>query len=136
MSSCGTARKMRYALLMVSVGVLLLTATFGMKMVMMDDGDTAMADCPFMETGSLCQMTVAEHLRVWESLFVSVTHPEFLLALLLVVAVTIGFVSLTLTGPPRFMIAVDQYRRRPDFALFKPLSLAFSDGIIQPKLYS
>lgn len=121
---------------MVSVGLLLVTATLGMKMIMtMDDGSTEMAGCPFMETGSLCQMTVAEHLRVWESLFVAVTHPEFLFSLLLIFSVA-AFVRVTLTGPPESLVVVDRYRRRPDIALFKPLLFAFSDGIIQSKLYS
>jgi len=136
-STYGSVRKMRRTLLIVSAGLLLVTATLGVKMMVMtmDDGDTTMAGCPFMATGSLCQMTVAEHLRVWKSLFTMVTHPEFLLTLLLIVAVT-GFVSLTLTGPPHVASAADRYRRRVDFALFRPLNLAFSDGIIHPKLYS
>lgn len=121
---------------MVSVGLLLVTATLGMKMIMtMDGGDTAMAGCPFMETGSLCQMTITEHLRVWESLFVAVTHPELLLSLLLIFGV-VAFFAVTLTGPPQAVVAVDRYRHRPDLALIKPLLLALSDGIIQPKLYS
>ncbi|MBI4098784.1 MAG: hypothetical protein HY437_02000 [Candidatus Magasanikbacteria bacterium] len=135
-SSSDSARNMRHTLLIVGAGLLLITATLGVKMsMMMDQGDMAMAGCPFMETGSLCQMTVAEHLRVWESLFTMVTHPEFLLILLLIVVAT-GLISLILTGPPHVASVADQYRRRPDLTLFKPFLLAFSDGIIHPKLYS
>lgn len=135
-SSYNSARKIHGALLVVSVGLLLVTATLGMKLIMtMDEGDMAMAGCPFMETGALCQMTVSEHLRAWESLFVAVTHPELLLSLLLVFSISV-FIAVTLTGPPEFLTAIDRYRHRPDLALFKPLLLALSDGIIQPKLYS
>ncbi|OGL88593.1 hypothetical protein A3H75_00235 [Candidatus Uhrbacteria bacterium RIFCSPLOWO2_02_FULL_51_9] len=135
-SSYSNTQKTRRIFLIVSAGLLLVTATLGVKMnMMMDGGDMAMAGCPFMETGSLCQMTVAEHLRVWESLLTAVTHPEFFLALLLIVIAT-GFFFLISTGPPLFVVAAEQYRRRPDTALFRPLLLAFSDGIIHPKLYS
>lgn len=117
--------------------VFMLVATAGIVSTMMTDDHSGMmmSGCPFMgEAGSLCQMSIFEHIAKWQSLFVATM--SFNMILLLFVVVVFSLFSRALAhalAPPD---TVSKYHEPPDITFFKPLLAAFSRGIIQPKLYA
>ena len=106
----------------------------GMTMGMGDD--MSMSHCPFMSEMGICEMTLSEHIGIWQSLFAHILTPEnVLLLLVLLVAVLLPYWT-TLFSPPKDIliqirrIANDTRVHTPPF-----LQELFSQGILNPKLF-
>jgi len=111
---------------------------FGMS-VGMEERNGQMSSCPFMANGaSLCQMNVTEHIVQWQQALLGIpTKGSFLaLGLLLPFLVIIPFAK-----PFSQIKAIEQtthisFYHRDTFAkVFDPFLIAFSDGILNPKIY-
>ena len=87
-----------------------------------------------------CGMSLSGHLDVWKSTFPSTTRD--LDGLLLILALTL-VVALVLWKPPTQIFSSDALyirfrsyiRHHPNLKTFNALQLAFSNGILNPKLY-
>ena len=100
-----------------------------------------MINCPFMDdSSSVCNMTFGEHMNDWQRSFTTTPQKNFLLSLmLLLIAIQItGIISavILLKHLPRPQIHYCFDRYRPEIKLFNTLALAFSKGVIHPKIYA
>jgi hypothetical protein len=98
-----------------------------------------MVNCPFMNGSTgFCQMTLTEHMSLWQQTFSLIKIKDlFLLSLLIllfsVLYATIGKTYYQLKSQPfRHYF----YKYRPEIKLFDHLALAFSDGLIHSKIYA
>jgi len=112
---------------------------FGMSMGM-EAKDGQMSSCPFMASGvSLCQMSVTEHISQWQQAFLGVPNrTNFLeLALILVAAVLITFAKSLFQSKKLTELAARlfAYHKEPLVRVFDPFLIAFSDGILNPRIY-
>jgi len=105
------------------------------SLFMMQTNDMDHGGCPFTEGGSLCPMTITDHLTVWQASFLAIAGDS--LTLLLVLAVSIvAFVIFKLSTLEN--ISFKQFFdtvQVADIFLFKELKLALSQGIINPKTF-
>ncbi len=111
---------------LVLVVAVLLIFSFGPAMMHMDDHGI----CPVMGMSAICQMNPLEHLGKWQAMFTALPLEIILFAFaLLFLLVNMTFVKLFARSPPP----------RPNstqFNFFKsPLQEAFSDGLLNPKIY-
>ena len=87
-----------------------------------------------------CGMSLSGHLDVWKSTFLSTTRDQGSLLLTLVITLV---VALVLWKPPTQILSSDALnirfrsyvRHHPNLKTFSALQLAFSNGILNPKLY-
>jgi hypothetical protein len=112
---------------------------FGIGMGM-EVRDGQMSSCPLMASGtSLCQMSVTEHISQWQQAFLGVPDKtNFLaLALLLAAAVLITFAK-SLFQPKKLTELAARlftYHKEHLVRIFDQLLIAFSDGILNPRIY-
>ena len=99
-----------------------------------------MTNCPFMnDVSSFCQMGVFEHINKWQQFFTVIREKSLLLSL---------FALLTFFKITSFAVFKKLYeklkhqrfrkyfyRYNPEMKVFNNLALAFSRGIIKPKIY-
>lgn len=114
---------------------LLLAGSFGLSHATMNmDMEGNMTDCPFMPGVSICTMTPMEMIAASQSLLSDVTLAQDPFLLLLLAGVLILTVFPSFLSPPRSRI---RYRipKRGLVARFDFLEEAFSDGILNPKLF-
>ena len=112
---------------------------FGVSMVT-EAMDGQMSSCPFMANEiSMCQMSITEHISQWQQVFLGVpSKTNFLaLALILAVAVLITFAKSLFQTKKLTELAVQlfAYHREHLVRVFDPLLIAFSDGILNPRIY-
>ena len=128
----------------LAAGVVLLAflaiGVLGMSMPMSDGGGHAMPfDCPFMQGGSLCQMTFTDHLAHWKRLTNAPVSPSFdfallMLAVMCAVVVWSGFLGKPLN--PRFIFGnVSDRWRGFVWKLKFWVQRAFARGILNPKIW-
>lgn len=121
----------------ISVSFFGISLTMGMEMK--DDG--SMGGCLFTGMEEICPMSFIEHLSRWQSMFTTTVaknaFAQDLLLLLAVVFVAVAIFKRSLlllfshyTTRWRFYI-----RHNPELSLFNPLKEAFSQGILNPKIY-
>ncbi len=95
-----------------------------------------MVNCPFMnDLSNLCPMSVSEHINQWQQFFTIIREKIILLypfVLLLVVSLIIG--KKTCNSLQRYRHYL--YRYKPEIKLFNNLLIAFSQGILNPKIYN
>jgi hypothetical protein len=112
----------------------ILTTMFGAAVssgVMTQDGK--MQDCPYMGISTLCKMDVSEHLATWQQLFSpAIQQSPTLLLLALLSFVALQYFSFYAFVPER-RTTRHIFNRWREAALFGPLRLAFSRGIIHSK---
>lgn len=90
---------------------------------------------------SCCDAGVNDHMELWKSTLVGIPQNLQNLFALFTVSLVAGFTFLTFLNVPRtdgniFAIRYRQYTRaHPDISLFDSLRLAYSQGILNPKLY-
>ncbi|GEM_PF-1802473 len=117
---------------------LLALATIGMYSMTGSDG--MMVACPLMsETATLCPMTLMEHLSQWQAMTRAVV-PQGLLLLAALLFLVFWIVQpihrLRLLNPPN-SISIFFYRRyQSQIRSLNRMLLAFSDGILNPKLFA
>ena len=124
------------AFLILSVFWMLL---FGLFAVGGDVADPTQK-CPFSNHSMvICQMNPAEHIQEWQSMFTMLPVQSAILALLAIFAFfaifkfkTWGRISL----PNPALLHSQKYKLRVNnFQIFDPLQEAFSNGILNPKLF-
>lgn len=121
----------------------LLVAFFGasqsMGMEMKDDG--TMGGCLFTGMEEICTMKFEEHLAQWQSMFTT-TAPQKALAIALLLLLVVVFVAVAILK--RNLLLLFSYyttrwrlyiRHNPELSFFNPLKEAFSQGILNPKIY-
>lgn len=117
--------------------LLFVTATLGTLYSMPMDMEGMMATCPLLGSpAAICQMSSQEHLRSWRALFAPVPEvfAAFLLAMLvLCMAFFRDSIVQTLL---RRLVQAQQRTRDPSLALFLPLRLALSRGILNSRIYA
>ena len=111
---------------------------FGMG-ISMEMKDGQMSSCPFVASqASICQMSVTEHISQWQQAFLGIPTkanlPAF--ALLLLAIFVIPFAKpLTKIKQNELAVQLISYFKTAATKIFDPLLLAFSDGILNPKIY-
>lgn len=103
-----------------------------------ESGD--MAGCIFTGKTMLCKMSVVEHISLWQNMFTAIPRESLTLLALLVLSMAAIFVIKDVLAPLRS--SKDEtlekrlyLREHPDLLLFNPLKEAFSQGILNPKIY-
>ena len=120
----------------VTVAVFGVSHTLGMEMK--DDG--TMGGCLFDGRAEICPMTLIEHLSVWQGMFTATPQKAGLFSLLVILAT--AFVVLIFSQHFRLLLLgllTSRHklylRVNPQLLLFDPLKEAFSQGILNPKIY-
>lgn len=139
-----TTKKIANSLLIFGVFAFFSIGIFGMsqsmQMEMNDDG--TMSGCLFDGRAEICLMTIAEHLSRWQGMFIAISQKTDLLTLLFSFISAIGALvvfALKKNGLLLLKHLSDRWRlylkRNPYIPLFDPLREAFSQGILNPKIY-
>ena len=121
-------------ILLLFVGI----SVWGLGMSMMTDAQGHMSNCPLMNgSQSICTMNVFDHLANWQNLFVTVAPTAFNLSLILLISLTLILSAFVIYSPS---IRENQSQSFSNFhaefsAFFNPLRIAFSNGILHPKIY-
>ncbi|MBI2640894.1 MAG: hypothetical protein HYW91_03385 [Candidatus Sungbacteria bacterium] len=106
----------------------------------MEMKDGHMSSCPFTAgQETICQMNITEHIAQWQrASFGTPSKTNFLaLAVALLIATLVSFIKpfsqlKKLTASTARLLV---YRRANFAKVFNPLLAAFSDGILNPKIY-
>lgn len=127
----------------VLAGVLVIftfITTFGLGLSMKHDMQGSMVNCPLMSgSTTLCQMNPLEHITKWQQLFTTTRQTD---AMVLIVALFIlgSTILLLKMHSQRSLLQIRLYtyhkRKNPQMQLFNHLLLAFSNGVLHPKLYA
>ncbi len=129
------------AFVFMSIAGMLLT---GMSMGMAGDttadthGDMqgGMGGCPFMLGTSICHMSLFEHIASWQTMFVATGRVSNILLAEFSVLVFVFFLSKYFYPPPQlFSTERLANAKRRSLRFVETLLLAFSDGILNPKLF-
>jgi hypothetical protein len=107
---------------------------FGMNMGV----DGKMAPCPFSGEGSICTMNPLEHIAAWQSAFTTTVQNERDIALLLlglVLLFTVGFWRELFAKRGLRTLQRLRFNLRQQFEILDPLQEAFSNGILNPKVF-
>jgi hypothetical protein len=113
-----------------------IVALSGSHTIMMTDGHGNMMPCPFMSgNGSLCQMSIMQHLGAWQSLFVATT-PNIALLFFVLTLLLVSFLYKQSERDRLEKIKCSAVESRNIASFFSdPLRLAFSRGILHSKRY-
>lgn len=112
---------------------------FGMNLTMNMSKDGKMSNCPFMSnSSSVCQMSASDHMQKWHQMFAAtLTQTGSLLLLYVAFFISLAYSLTQFTlAPPLAQIFQRYKKEHPDIQTFNPLLLAFSDGILHPKIYN
>ena len=118
----------------------LTMGTLGFSLGMEKGTDGQMSPCPFMGMNKevVCQMTPFEHMAAWQSMFTSLPLKDIsVLASLLLLVVVAVFLTKKLWGAKELeLMSLHRQRfRYRTFFFHSPLQEAFSNGILNPKLF-
>jgi len=97
-----------------------------------------MMNCPFMNTGVLCQMTPFQHLSAWQSMFTQVSLKEILnTSTLVLLSFLLAVLLRSLWHRYKFPLRRNLGLGSRTISIFIPdlLTEAFSAGILNPKLF-
>lgn len=102
--------------------------------------DGQMSSCPFTAgQTAMCQMGIMEHIARWHGAFTGIPTQTKLavlaLALLAVALIPFAKPFSELRNLPALTVRMRAYQRTRFAKIFNPLLLAFSDGILNPKIY-
>jgi hypothetical protein len=106
----------------------------------MEMKDGQMSSCPFTAgQEAMCQMNITEHITKWQQAFLGIPAKTNFLAFIAVLLFAI-FASFIKPFPQLKKLTESAVRflayHRANFAkVFDPLLIAFSDGILNPKIY-
>lgn len=106
-----------------------------MGMTMDDEGN--MSNCPFMVSQiSICQMTIDEHIRYWQTIVTSIVQQQSGTLLgLLALALFFALERCTHRDHQERPRAKPLYGYHYLHKLFSYLLWAFADGVLHPKIY-
>ncbi len=110
-------------------------------MGMEKQNDGTMSGCVFNGKVEMCAMTFSEHLARWQAMFTTIA-PQKALILALLVLLAVVFVAVGVFKRNIFLLS-NYYATRwrlyikqnPYLPLFNPLKEAFSQGILNPKIF-
>ncbi len=122
----------------LSTTVFILTTSFGLNMSMGMDNSGHMTNCPLMnDKGSICPMTLTDHLAKWQQLFTINTSSALMMILSMLAVTSIYFLVKSNAAVNQSTLFLYRYQkqRQREAKLFNPLQLAFSNGILHPKRY-
>lgn len=119
---------------------------FGMSKTMMGmekRNDGTMRGCLFSGKAEICTMTFSEHLSYLQNRFtITITAPQKALILALLVLLAVGFVAVAILKRNLSLLFIYYATRwrlyikqNPHLSLFNPLIEAFSQGILNSKIY-
>lgn len=99
-----------------------------------------MSFCPFTAgQETMCQMNITEHIAQWQQAFLGIPTKGdiFTLVVLLFAVALIPFVKpfFQLEKLTELSVRLLAYHRANLVKVFDPLLIAFSDGILNPKIY-
>lgn len=106
---------------------------FGME----TKSDGTMRGCIFSGNAALCSMGLIEHITQWQNLFSAIPIKTILaLGIIVLISLVLGqrrqnLLSGQMDLPKQFSNANDH-----GASIFNPLKLAFSQGILHPKVYN
>jgi len=131
--------------LILGISAFLAIGVFGMSyssdMKMKDDGQ--MSGCIFDGRAEICLMTFAEHLSRWQGMFTAIPQKADLLVLLFALISAIGVLVFSILKQNQLLLLKyfsDRWRlylkQNPHIPFFDPLREAFSQGILNPKIYA
>ncbi len=102
-----------------------------------NDNNGKMSSCILMVTNQTsCQMSISEHLLVWQETFLASISSNFIFVLsFLSILLFVSFIKYIGTDPPlRFLKKYDKENRRLN--IFNCLLAALSKGIVHPEIYA
>lgn len=129
------------SVLLLSVFALLLVGTFGLGHSGIMEADGQMSNCPLPGMATACKMGLLEHIAAWQNMFVASLHKDIpLLLVLLLLAMLLAFSAANLSRPKRKPLSIYAHslraRSRIDIPIIiGPLQEAFSNGILNPKIF-
>ena len=131
---------MRFLMSIFVVFILALFATLalaGAHTTMITNGHGNMLPCPLMNnTGSLCQMSIMQHLAAWQSLFIAII-PNVIILFLVLTLFSISFLYKQLGNVSIERARLLSLKNCNTVSLFfDPLRVAFSKGILHSKRYN
>ncbi len=128
---------------LVSVALLtfLFVGLFGMNLSMSKDTDGKMASCPLSSNSStFCQMEITQHIAKWQQMFQALPFTGasllFLLGLFFIVNLFYLNIRILSSLAPPMSSKLKSYQKEHPDIVFDKLLLAFSDGILHPKIYN
>ena len=144
---CGILKSMlsriSKTILILATFAFLWVAFFGLSHSLNDmkvKSDGTMNGCLFDGKAEICTMSFAEHIDHWQAMFTTIPAKATTIsfAILLLVSFIFAFslrkylllLSTRLSELQRIYL-----RHMPEFSLFEPLQLAFSRGILNPKIF-
>lgn len=137
------SKKFTRFLLVLALVAFLSVVFFGasQSMGMEKQNSGKMSGCVFSGKVEICTMTFSEHIGHWQSMFTTTVTQNaltvILLLLLAIVFVAVGIFKRNLLllfsyYTTRWRLYI---RNNPELSLFNPLKEAFSQGILNPKIY-
>lgn len=127
-----------FAILLAFFSIVVFGWSHSFGMEMRDDG--MMSGCLFTGMDEICTMTFTEHLSAWQSMFNSIpvksTIPS-LLVLAIALLLFAGFLKRYFIWALERMASLQVLYliHHPNLSFFHPLREAFSQGILNPKIY-
>lgn len=122
--------------------LLLLLVSFGFAYFhtqSMSATDIPMPGCPFMNDSKpvLCTMSPLEHIEAWQDMFTAIPTTEILLLLSLLLFSLFTLHRLPSKWPQSILqtFYIPQPYRTPRLSFGSYLAQAFSDGVLNPKLF-
>lgn len=123
-----------------ALAILFMVSGFGPSMSMPTDAQGRMSNCPFsLGTTSMCPMNFTQHIGYWQQLFASAMPVNTALTLLAMFAVVaFAIFSKGSLGNTSQKSKSTRLRKESNdnLKLFNPIISLFSDGILNPKIYS
>ena len=124
------------AVLTVPMAVV-LSISYSMAM----ESDGVMENCLFGGTASVCPMSLFEHLSSWQNMFVA-NLPKvaalYLFLFLVLIGLHLASSDLQLM-PSKLSKSIQNQKlylkQKPNILLFDDLRLAFTQGLLEPKIY-
>lgn len=118
-----------------------LVMSFWTLYSMPTDEGGSMVNCPFMnDYPGFCQMTLNEHISFWQQMFAIIRLKELIFLPFSLLIITF-FVLYTITEKIYYKLKSQSfynylYQHKPEIKIFNHILLAFSRGIIHPKVYA
>ena len=126
-------------LLVLLASIFIFVSLFGMNLTMSMDKDGKMANCPLTSNSStFCQMGITQHIAKWQQMLQAFPFTSVSLFFLLgffFIATAFYIRILSSLAPPMSSKLKSYQKEHPDIG-FDKLLLAFSDGILHPKIYN
>ncbi|MBI2075099.1 MAG: hypothetical protein HYT82_00330 [Candidatus Harrisonbacteria bacterium] len=132
-------------LLIFGISAFLAVGIFGMSYAsdMNMKGDGTMSGCLFDGRAEICPMTFAEHLSHWQGMFTAIPQKANLFVMLLALILVVGALAFFILKQHQLLLLkyfLDRWRlylkQNPHILSFHHLREAFSQGILNPKIYA